>query len=104
MKYNDKVRLKKDLIFRITPLSSPPLLHKHFEAGRVGKVTHVTESGEGGVFPSTVVVLFDTPFTSDSHTADYSVSFFGDTQIDKYLEKVEKYSVSVDTGGKNEKK
>jgi hypothetical protein len=94
MIYDDRVRLKKDLIFRITPLYSPPVLHKHFEAGRVGKVIHATESSKGSVFPfsGSVVVLFDTSSTpiSDIHMADYSVSFFGDAQIDEYLEKVEK--------------
>ena len=100
----DKIRLKQDLMFRLTPLTRAPVLHKHFEAGRVGKIIQVHKPGKGNkgrhlksVFPGSVIAEFYTPYSrrsrgspiDESTEADYSVSFMGKEQIEKFLEKVE---------------
>ncbi len=114
-KIGDQVRLKRHLSFRLTPFSSPPILHKNFEAGREGKLIHIAAPGNGAdkkvcssqcflnpasndnrfSFPGSVVVQFyilelhtHTPCSTESEIPDYSVSFFGKDQIEKYLEKV----------------
>ena len=87
----DKVRLKQDLMFSVTPLTLTLILHKNFSAGIVGKVIYVHLRNSKAVFPESIVVEFYTPYSPihKSVEPDYSISFMGKEQIEKFLEKVE---------------